>query len=82
MDESLLPLLIAIAFIFLGALVGGRLASVCHIPRVTGYLMTGLLIGPSFAHLLNLPVLLPPEVLLELRPLSEKNRKYETHLSH
>ena len=71
MGESLMPLLIALAFIFLGALVGGRVASVCHIPRVTGYLMTGLLIGPSFAHLLGLPVLLPPEILLELRPLSE-----------
>ena len=71
MSESLLPLLIAFAFIFLGALVGGRMASVCRIPRVTGYLMTGLLIGPSFAHLLGLPVLLPPEILLELRPLSE-----------
>jgi Kef-type K+ transport system membrane component KefB/predicted transcriptional regulator len=71
MGESLLPLLIALAFIFLGALVGGRLASVCHIPRVTGYLMTGLLIGPSFAHLSGLPVILPPDILLELRPLSE-----------
>jgi len=71
MSESFLPLLAALAFIFLGALVGGRLASVCRIPRVTGYLLTGLLIGPSFAHLANLPVLLPPEVLLELRPLSE-----------
>lgn len=71
MGESLLPLLIALAVIFLGALVGGRLASVCHIPRVTGYLMTGLLIGPSFAHLFGLPVLLPPDLLLELRPLSE-----------
>ncbi len=71
MGDSLLPLLTAISFVFLGALVGGRLASVCHIPRVTGYLLTGLLIGPSFAHLTNLPVLLPPEILLELRPLSE-----------
>ena len=71
MNESFLPLLAALSFIFLGALVGGRLASVCRIPRVTGYLLTGLLIGPSFAHLANLPVLLPPEVLLELRPLSE-----------
>lgn len=33
--------------------------------------MTGLLIGPSFAHLSGLPVLLPPDILLELRPLSE-----------
>lgn len=71
MSESLLPLLTALAFIFLGALVGGRLASVCRIPRVTGYLMTGLLIGPSFAHLFDLPILLTPEILLELKPLSE-----------
>ncbi|MBW2689768.1 MAG: cation:proton antiporter [Deltaproteobacteria bacterium] len=71
MGETLLPLLLAISFIFLGALVGGRIASACHIPRVTGYLITGLLIGPSFAHLTGMPVLLPPDVLLELRPLSE-----------
>jgi Kef-type K+ transport system membrane component KefB/predicted transcriptional regulator len=71
MSDSLLPLLVALSFVFLGALVGGRLASLCRIPRVTGYLLTGLLIGPSFAHLTNLPVLLPPESLLELRPLSE-----------
>jgi Kef-type K+ transport system membrane component KefB/predicted transcriptional regulator len=71
MGESYLPLMVALSFVFLGALIGGRLASVCHIPRVTGYLLTGLLIGPSFAHLAHLPVLLPPETLLELRPLSE-----------
>jgi Kef-type K+ transport system membrane component KefB len=71
MGGTLLPLLIALSLVFLGALVGGRLASVCHVPRVTGYLLTGLLIGPSFAHLTNLPVLLPQEVLLELRPISE-----------
>jgi len=71
MGETLLPLLLALSFIFLGALVGGRIASACHIPRVTGYLITGLLIGPSFAHLTGMPVLLPPDVLLELRPLSE-----------
>jgi len=71
MSESILALLFALSFILLGALVGGRLASACRIPRVTGYLLTGLVIGPSFAHLTGLPVLLPPEVLLELRPLSE-----------
>ncbi|MGW8311797.1 MAG: cation:proton antiporter domain-containing protein [Desulfuromonadales bacterium] len=71
MSDSLLPLLVALSFVFLGALIGGRIASLCRIPRVTGYLLTGLLIGPSFAHLTNLPVLLPPESLLELRPLSE-----------
>ncbi|MEJ2519388.1 MAG: cation:proton antiporter [Desulfuromonadales bacterium] len=71
MSETLLPLLMALAAVFLGALVGGRLASVCRIPRVTGYLLTGLLIGPSFAHMTGVPVLLPPEILLEMRPLSD-----------
>jgi Kef-type K+ transport system membrane component KefB len=71
MENNLLQLLTALAVIFLGALVGGRMASLCRIPRVTGYLITGLLVGPSFAQLANLPVLLPAETLLELRPLSE-----------
>ncbi|MEJ2199273.1 MAG: CBS domain-containing protein, partial [Desulfuromonadales bacterium] len=71
MGDAFLTLLFALSFIFLGALVGGRLASACRIPRVTGYLLTGLVIGPSFAHLTGLPVLLPPDVLVELRPLSE-----------
>ncbi|NIQ09830.1 MAG: hypothetical protein GWO23_09160, partial [Gammaproteobacteria bacterium] len=71
MSETLLPLLTALSFMFLGALIGGRVASACHIPRVTGYLLTGLIIGPSFAHLTGLPVLLPPDILIELRPLSE-----------
>lgn len=71
MRASLLPLLTAVSLVFLGSLIGGRLASVCRIPRVTGYLLTGLFIGPSFAHLAGLPVLLPPQVLIELKPLSE-----------
>jgi len=71
MGDAFLTLLFALSFVFLGALIGGRLASACRIPRVTGYLLTGLVIGPSFAHLTGLPVLLPPDVLLELRPLSE-----------
>jgi Kef-type K+ transport system membrane component KefB len=71
MNQLLLPLLTALAIIFLGALVGGRLASVCRVPRVTGYLVTGLFIGPSFAHMTGLPVLLPPEVLDELRLVSD-----------
>lgn len=71
MNPMLLPLLAALAAIFFGALLGGRLASVCRIPRVTGYLLTGLLIGPSFAHLTGLPTLLPLDVLSELRLVSD-----------
>ncbi|MBW2476922.1 MAG: cation:proton antiporter [Deltaproteobacteria bacterium] len=71
MTPSLIPLLASLAAILLGALIGGRLASICRIPRVTGYLITGLLIGPSFAHLTGLPVLLPPIVLQEFRIVSD-----------
>jgi Kef-type K+ transport system membrane component KefB len=52
---SFVPILTSLAIILLGALAGGRLASLCHIPRVTGYLLTGLLLGPSLAHLLGIP---------------------------
>lgn len=71
MAQTLLALLTALAVIFLGALIGGRLAALLHVPRVTGYLVTGLLIGPSFAHLFGIPSLLSKQVLIELRPLTE-----------
>ncbi len=71
MSTEYLHILTALAIIFLGALIGGRLASLCHIPRVTGYLVTGLLIGPSFAHLAGIPTLLPGEALSGLRLVSD-----------
>ncbi|BCR07028.1 sodium/hydrogen exchanger [Desulfuromonas versatilis] len=71
MAAEYLHILAAIAIIFLGALIGGRAASWCRIPRVTGYLVTGLLIGPSFAHLAGLPPLLPSEALAGLRLVSD-----------
>lgn len=37
----------ALAVIYFGALIGGRVAALFHVPRVTGYLLTGLLAGPS-----------------------------------
>lgn len=64
-------ILSALAVLFLGALAGGRLAALCHLPRVTGYLLTGLVIGPSFTHLVGLPPLIAPEALSELRILSD-----------
>ncbi len=65
------PILIALAVIFFGALAGGRLASLCHIPRVTGYLLVGLLAGPSMAHLTGIPELITSEALSDLRLLSD-----------
>lgn len=71
MAASLIPILQALTCIFLGALVGGRLAALCHVPRVTGYLLVGLLLGPSFTRLAGLPPLIPAAALVELRPLSD-----------
>ncbi|MFK5927417.1 MAG: cation:proton antiporter [Desulfuromusa sp.] len=61
----------ALAVILIAALIGGRLAAFCRIPRVTGYLLAGLLVGPSFAELFNLPQLISPPALEELRLVSD-----------
>ncbi len=56
--------------IFIGAMLGGRLAALLHVPRVTGYLLTGLILGPSTAHLLNLPAPISTTALEQLRPMA------------
>lgn len=68
---NLLPVLTALACIFFAALVGGRLAALCHVPRVTGYLFAGMLLSPSLAHLLGWPPLLRAEALDTLELLSQ-----------
>jgi Kef-type K+ transport system membrane component KefB/CBS domain-containing protein len=64
-------LLTAIAILFLGALLGGRMASSLRLPRVTGYLLAGLIVGPSFAGLAGLPPLVAKDALVELRLVSD-----------
>jgi len=61
----------ALAIILIASLIGGRIASFLRIPRVTGYLLAGLVIGPSFADLFNLPHLVSNEALKELRLISD-----------
>ena len=61
----------ALAVILIAALIGGRFASFCRIPRVTGYLLAGLLIGPSFAELFSFPQLISHPALKELRIISD-----------
>jgi Kef-type K+ transport system membrane component KefB/predicted transcriptional regulator len=63
--------LTALTCIFLGALVGGRLAALCHVPRVTGYLLAGMLLSPSLAHLLGWPAVLKVEALQTLELVSQ-----------
>jgi len=61
----------ALAVILIAALIGGRVAAFFRIPRVTGYLLAGLFVGPSFAELLHLPQLIPYPALEELRLISD-----------
>lgn len=62
-----LHLFTALAVILLAALVGGRIAARLRLPRVTGYLLAGLLIGPSLAHITGWPELVPADALKELQ---------------
>jgi Kef-type K+ transport system membrane component KefB len=71
MPSNSIVILTGLAAIFFGALLGGRLASRFHVPRVTGYLLTGLIIGPSFAHLVGWPPLLTHEVLKQFSILGD-----------
>ncbi len=54
--------LMALGFVILAAYTIGELAEVFKLPHITGYLMAGLLLGPSVAHELAhfLPIALPP----------------------
>lgn len=63
-------IILALMAIFIGALLGGRIAALLHVPRVTGYLLTGLLLGPSTAKLLNLPAPISQQALIDLQPLA------------
>lgn len=57
--------------ILVAGLAGGKLAAIRHLPRVTGYLAVGLLLGPSVAPLIGLSGLIPPAVLSDLSIVSD-----------
>ena len=54
--------LMALGFVILAAYTIGELAEVLKLPHITGYLLAGLLLGPSVAHELShaFPGTLPP----------------------
>lgn len=71
MPADSFDLIYALAVILSAALVGGRFAALCRIPRVTGYLLAGLVVGPSFANLTGLPELISHGALNELKLVSD-----------
>ncbi|MBN1351515.1 cation:proton antiporter [candidate division KSB1 bacterium] len=62
---------LALAMLFFIALFLGRLLSHIRIPRVTGYLLTGLLAGPSLAHIFNLKPILSPDIINKMQAMSD-----------
>ena len=71
MPSETMQIFTALAVILVSALIGGRLATMCRLPRVTGYLLAGLLTGPSFTSLCHLPSLVTHYALDELRLISD-----------
>lgn len=49
----LLDLLLKISLVIFAGLIGGRVANRVHLPSVSGYIVGGLLIGPSFLNLIQ-----------------------------
>jgi len=68
--------LMALGFVILAAYTIGELAEVLKLPHITGYLLAGLLLGPSAAHELShaFPGALPPpfdEGILSVRVIDQ-----------
>ncbi len=71
MHTGAMQIFTALAVILVSALIGGRLATLCRLPRVTGYLLAGLFTGPSFTSLCHLPSLVTHHALAELHLISD-----------
>jgi Kef-type K+ transport system membrane component KefB len=54
---------IAIGFMLIAAFVAGKVAGNIGLPRITGYLLVGLLLGPSFSSLLTHDMLIAAEAV-------------------
>lgn len=48
-----LDLLLKLSITILVGIMGGRVANYCKLPSVSGYIVAGLIIGPSFTNLVN-----------------------------
>ncbi len=71
MPSETMQIFTAVSVILISALVGGRVATWFRIPRVTGYLLAGLLSGPSCAEIFHLPALITHYALEELKLVSD-----------
>ncbi|NIA30136.1 MAG: hypothetical protein GWP06_09525, partial [Actinobacteria bacterium] len=63
--------LFALGVAYLASLFIGRVVSKFHLPKVTGYLIVGLLLGPSFAKIFHFPALINKTTVDQVRVLSD-----------
>ena len=52
-EELNLELILKVCVVLLVGAIGGKITSHFKLPNVSGYLLAGLLLGPSFLHYLN-----------------------------
>ena len=52
-DSNLIATSTALAFVLLGAWLSGKVFKILHLPRITGYLAFGVLVGPSLISLIS-----------------------------
>src|SRR3990172_5020244 len=64
-------IIFALGVAYLAALLVGRFIIKLRVPRVTGYLLVGILLGPSFARLVNLPAIIDADSLQMLKIVSK-----------
>lgn len=71
-DFDLIATSTALAFVLLGAWLTGKICKIIHLPRITGYLLFGVLVGPSLIKLIapSMPPLLPESQMEHLRIFS------------
>lgn len=71
-DFDLVATSTALAFVLLGAWLAGKVFKILHLPRITGFLAFGVLVGPSLIKLVapSMPPLLPDAQMEHLRLFS------------
>lgn len=63
--------LFAFGVLIVAALAAGRFVGYLRVPRVTGYLLTGVVLGPSFAEAMGLPILIIEKTVQGFAPISQ-----------
>ena len=67
----MLPTVLSLGIVYLLAVGAGRFSAAVGVPRVTGYLIAGLVAGPAIGDILGVPAIFAPGHLKSLAPLHD-----------